>query len=61
MDGCVSNEAKVRKLHEWTHYENVYQIRAFLDLTDYFRFMVPFYILITKPLSDLLKKGTQFK
>ncbi len=61
MDGCVSDEAKVRKLYEWTYYENVHQIRVFLDLVGYFKFMVLFYVFIIKLFSKLLKKGVWFK
>ncbi len=57
----MSDKVKVRKLYEWIHCKNIHQIRTFLGLIGYFRFMILFYIFIIKSFSGLLKKEAWFK
>ncbi|KAL2247156.1 UNVERIFIED_CONTAM: hypothetical protein Sindi_2567900 [Sesamum indicum] len=47
---------KVQTIEEWRLPSNVYDLRSFLDLANYYQCFVKGYSEIARPLTDLLKK-----
>ena len=52
---------KTKAVQSFSEPKNVKHIQKFLGLTGYFRKFIPFYSIIARPLSDLLKKDHKFK
>ena len=55
------SDLKTKAVLSFAEPKNYKQIQSFLGLTGYFRKFIPFYSVIAKPLSDLLKKNNAFK
>lgn len=61
-DKGVSTElSKVEAVQSWQTPKDLKQLRGFLGLTRYYRRFIQHYGLISKTLTDLLKKGTTFQ
>jgi hypothetical protein len=51
---------KVQEVMDWKPPKSVHQIRSLLGLAGYYRRFIPDFSRITKPISELLKKGVKF-
>jgi hypothetical protein len=58
--GVATAPDKIQAVKEWETPENAKQLRSFLGLAGYYRKFIQHYGLISKPLTDLLKKHSQF-
>lgn len=56
--GVSTEAAKVQVVEQWPVPKNLRELRGFLGLTGYYRRFIKHYGLISKPISDLLKKGS---
>ena len=61
-DGVQPSKEKVEAVAHWpTRLENDTQVRQFLGLVNYCRnFVGPEFAVLAEPLTQLLRKGTQF-
>lgn len=61
QEGSVSPSLeKVAAVKNFTEPKNIRDLQSFLGLTGFFRRFVELYSVITRPLTDLLKKDAQF-
>jgi hypothetical protein len=58
--GVSTKIAKIQAVKDWPTPRNLKDLRGFLGLTGYYRRFIKHYGLISRPLSDLLKKGVSF-
>src|SRR5580692_6579425 len=60
-DGTVQMDpAKVQGVADWSPPQNITDVRAFLGFTGFYRYFVPNYSLIARPLIQLTRKNTPF-
>jgi hypothetical protein len=59
-DGISVDSSKVQEVMDWKPPKSVHQIRSFLGLAGYYRRFIPDFSRITKPMTELLKKGVKF-
>ena len=52
--------SKVQDVLDWEAPTSVPEIRSLLDLAGYYRWFIPEFSKITKPMTELLKKGVKF-
>ena len=52
--------AKIKGVEDWPQPKTVRDVRAFLGFTGFYRYFVPNYSVIARPLIDLTKKATPF-
>jgi hypothetical protein len=59
-DGVATDPAKMQAVLQWSTPKTVKELRSFLGLAGYYRRFVKHFGLISKPLTDLLRKGAVF-
>lgn len=59
-DGVATDSRKIEDVKNWPVPTSVNQVRAFLGLAGYYRRFLQNSEVISRPLNDLLKKGTVF-
>jgi hypothetical protein len=59
-EGIVVEPGKVRDVLDWKLPKSVHQVWSFLGLAGYYRRFIPNISKISKPITELLKKGTKY-
>jgi hypothetical protein len=60
LEGITVNSSKVRDVLDWKPLRTVHQVHNFLGLIGYYRMFIPNFSKISKPTTELLKKGTKY-
>ncbi|XP_057247499.1 uncharacterized mitochondrial protein AtMg00860-like [Beta vulgaris subsp. vulgaris] len=60
-EGVDVDPSKIQAVSEWTRPSNVTEIRSFLRLAGYYRRCVGDFSKVAQPLTNLMKKTTQFQ
>jgi hypothetical protein len=60
-DGVTASPEKVLAVRNYPVPKNVKEVRSFLGLASFYRRLVPRFAEIAKPMTELIRKDTQFK
>jgi hypothetical protein len=60
LEEIIVDPSKVRDVLDWEPPKSVHQVRSFLGLVGYYRRFIPNFSKISKPITELLKKGTKY-
>jgi hypothetical protein len=60
-EGIAVDPSKVQEVLDWKSPRSVTQIRSFLGLAGYYRWFIPNFSKIAKPMTKLLEKEAKFK
>jgi hypothetical protein len=59
-EGIDVDPSKVCDVLDWEPPKSVHQVRSFFGLVGYYRRFIPNFSKISKPIIELLKKGTKY-
>jgi hypothetical protein len=59
-EGIIVDPSKVRDVLDWESPKSVHQVWSFLGLAGYYRRFISMFSKISKPITELLKKGTKY-
>jgi hypothetical protein len=59
-NGISTDPSKVQEVMDWKPPTSVHQIRSFPGLAGYYRYFIPDFSKIAKPMTERLKKGVKF-
>jgi hypothetical protein len=59
--GLTTDENKIAPIRNWKRPTDVKEVQRFLGLTNYYRRFIPGYSSVSKPMTDLTKKGQPFQ
>jgi hypothetical protein len=59
-EGIAVDPSKVRDVLDWEPPKSVHQVGSFLGLAGYYRRFILNFSKISKPVTELLKKGTKY-
>jgi hypothetical protein len=60
LEEIIVDPSKVRDVLDWEPPKSVHQVRSFLGLVGHYRRFIPNFSKISKPITELLKKGTKY-
>jgi hypothetical protein len=60
LEGIIVDPSKVRDVLYWKPSESVHHVRSLLGLSGYYRRFIPNLSKISKPITELLKKGNRY-